>query len=237
MLGEVMRYAVAGQAIPSDPSRDLRGALIPHTVRNLPSILEPRRVGQVVRDIRRYRGTPTVRAALQFAILTFQRTHMLREMKWVDVDFDACIWRIPSAGIKRRAVEKLNGTAHLVPLSRQAIELLRTQRLLSGAREWVFPATHNRSGFSEATINNALVSMGYKNQLTGHGFRAMARTLMVELDATLGEVLEAQLAHKKSGPLGAAYDRSQYLELRRSVMQRWADYLDRLAADDCGPAM
>jgi hypothetical protein len=102
MLGEVMRYAVASQLIPSDPSRDLRGALTPHTVRNLPSIVEPNKVGQVIRDIRRYRGTATVRAALQFAVLAFQRTHMLREMKWPDVDLDARLWRIPSAGMKRR---------------------------------------------------------------------------------------------------------------------------------------
>ena len=230
MLGEVMRYAVACQYIASDPSRDLRGALTPHTKVHLPTITDANHVGQLVRDIRRYRGTATIRAAMQFALLVFQRTHMLREMKWEHVDLEKRLWTIPSALMKRKVGEKLNGQPHLVPLSRQALEILRTQATLTATRGWVFPGTNNRSGFSEGTINKALASMGYKDHLTGHGFRAMARTMMGELDVTLGEVLEAQLAHKKRGALGGSYDRAEYVAMRCDVMQRWADYLDKLAA-------
>jgi integrase len=151
-------------------------------------------------------------------------------MLWADVDLEAAMWTIPAADMKRRKHEKENGRPHLVPLATQAVQALRDLHPLTGHGSYVFPSllTGERP-MSENTVNTALRRMGYSNtEMTAHGFRAMARTIMVEKLDVVPDVIEAQLAHGKSGPLGAAYDRAEFVAKRRALMQAWADYLDEL---------
>jgi integrase len=152
-------------------------------------------------------------------------------MEWAEVDLGAAMWTIPSTKMKRTVHGKTNGRPHLVPLAPQALTALEEIRSLTGHGTYVFPAlTGGAKCMSENTVRVALRRMGYSNDdMTAHGFRAMARTLMVEnLHDVSTDVIEAQLAHGKSGPLGAAYDRAEFMQQRRVLMSRWADYLDRL---------
>jgi integrase len=152
-------------------------------------------------------------------------------MEWAEIDADEALWTIPPDKMKRSKAGKLNGRPHLVPLAPQALALLAELRPLTGHGRYVFPSllTGERP-MSENTIRGALRRMGYSNEeMTAHGFRAMARTLMIErLPGIPADVIEAQLAHGKSGPLGMAYDRAEFLDQRRAMMKAWADYLDRL---------
>ena len=152
-------------------------------------------------------------------------------MKWADIDLNGAMWRIPAADMKRTMHGKLNGRPHAVPLAKQAVEVLTELHPLTGHGTYVFPSllTGERP-MSDNTIRTALRRLGYTNdEMTAHGFRAMARTIiMVEQMNVEPDVIEAQLAHGKSGPLGAAYDRAEFLEKRKDMMQRWADYLDKL---------
>jgi integrase len=152
-------------------------------------------------------------------------------MEWAEVDLAAAMWTIPSAKMKRTVHGKTNGRPHLVPLAPQALTALEEIRPLTGHGTYVFPAlTGGAKCMSENTVRVALRRMGYANDdMTAHGFRAMARTLMVEnLPDVSADVIEAQLAHGKSGPLGTAYDRAEFMQQRRALMSRWADYLDGL---------
>ncbi|MEG1201700.1 MAG: site-specific integrase, partial [Comamonas sp.] len=147
------------------------------------------------------------------------------------IDFEARMLTIPSASMKRTVMQKLNGRPHFVPLAPQAIEILREIQPLTECRTFVFPSTRGEGRpMSDMTINAALRRLGYSgDEMTAHGFRAMARTLMIErLPGIHADVIEAQLAHGKSGPLGAAYDRAEFMDQRRKMMGEWADYLDRL---------
>jgi integrase len=151
-------------------------------------------------------------------------------MEWVEINLQAGLWTIPAAKMKRSAHGKANGRPHLVPLAQQAVEVLTDLKPLTGHGKYVFPSllTGERC-MSENTIRSALRRMGYTNdEMTAHGFRAMARTIMVEKLGVPADVIEAQLAHGKSGPLGAAYDRAEFIEQRRHMMGIWADYLDKL---------
>ena len=231
VVGQVCRYAVATARAANDPTPALRGAIKPMTVKHAATRTDPREVGALIRSIRDYNGGAVVRAALVLSALTFQRPGNVRMMEWAELDLDAGMWAIPSAKMKRKKEEKENGVPHLVPLCSQAVDALRKIQPLTGHGRYAFPGerTHDRP-MSENTVTAALRSLGYSNeQMTAHGFRAMARTLLDEVLEEPIHVIEAQLAHKVRDALGNAYNRTSHIEQRRKMMQRWADYLDAIA--------
>lgn len=226
--GQVFMYGIQTGRCDRNPSADLVGALKPLNVKHMAAVVEPKQAGDLVRSIMAYSGHPTTRAALRLAALLFQRPGNIRQMEWAEID--GALWTIPAAKMKRTVHGKLNGRPHLVPLPAQAVAILEDLRPLTGHGRYVFPSllTGERP-MSENTLRTALRRMGYTNdEMTPHGFRAMARTIMVEKLNVPADVIEAQLAHGKSGPLGAAYDRAEFMEQRAAMMQRWADYLDEL---------
>lgn len=229
--GQVLRYGVATGRCDRNPAADLHGTLKPLRVKHMAAVLDPVKAGALMRDIEGYAGQPLTRGALALSALLFQRPGNIRAMEWAEVDTEAALWTIPAAKMKRTVHGKTNGRPHLVPLARQALAILEELRPLSRRGRFVFPSllTGERC-MSENTIRAALRRMGYSNdEMTAHGFRAMARTLIGErLPGIHQDVIEAQLAHGKAGPLGMAYDRAEYMEQRRQMMQAWADYLDRL---------
>lgn len=230
--GQVFRHGIATGKCERNPAQDLQGALVPVQVKHMAAVLEPAQAGELMRSIAAYGGQPSTRAALQLSALLFQRPGNIRQMRWADVDLDNSLWTIPAADMKRRKLAKVNGRPHLVPLAGQAVDVLKDLQPLTGHGEYVFPSllTGERP-MSENTIRTALRRMGYTNDdMTAHGFRAMARTIMVEQMDISPDVIEAQLAHGKSGPLGSAYDRAEFVDKRRAMMTRWADYLDQLRA-------
>ncbi len=231
--GQVFRYGIATGRCTANPAGDLKGALRPFVVKHMAAVLEPTQIGELLRAIDAYSGQPVTRAALVLSALLFQRPGNIRAMEWVEVDAEAGMWTIPAEKMKRTADGKANGRPHLVPLASQALALLADLRPLTGHGRYVFPSllTGERC-MSENTIRTALRRMGYTNEeMTAHGFRAMARTLIAErLPGIPESVIEAQLAHGKAGPLGMAYDRAEFMEQRRAMMKTWADYLDRLRA-------
>ena len=231
--GQVFRYGIATGRCERDPAGDLRGALRPAMVKHAAALLEPAQAGELLRAIDAYSGQPATRAALALSALLFQRPGNIRAMEWAEVDADAALWTIPSDKMKRGLYGKTNGRPHLVPLAPQALALLADLRPLTGHGRYVFPSllTGERC-MSENTVRGALRRMGYSNdEMTAHGFRAMARTLIGErLPGIPESVIEAQLAHGKAGALGMAYDRAEFMEQRRAMMVTWADYLDRLRA-------
>lgn len=228
--GQVFRYGIATGACTRNPAADLRDALPPVPTRHHAAVTDPKRAGELLRAMAEYNGHPITRAALALSALLFLRPGELRQMEWAWIDFDAATATIPGALMKRKKAEKMNGAPHLVPLSPQAVVILRELRPLTGAGRYCFPSLQTKDRpMSENTINVALRRMGYTaEEATAHGFRAMARTLAAERLGIAPEVIEAQLAHAVAGPLGRAYDRTQFLEQRRELMMKWADYLDRL---------
>lgn len=222
--GQVFRYAIqTGRAL-RDITPDLRGALAPSVTKHMPSFTEPKDVAELLRAIEGFTGTLTVQTALKLAPLVFVRPSELRKAKWADIDLENCEWRY--------LVTKTN-TEHIVPLSTQAVDLLKAIHPYSCAGEYVFQGGHNADkAMSEAAINAALRRMGYdtKTQITGHGFRAMARTILHERLRIDPNIIEHQLAHKVPDALGSAYNRTKFLEQRKAMMQQWADYLDELKA-------
>lgn len=230
-IGQVFRYGIQTGRCTHNPAPDLVGAIKPRLVKHHAAILEPQKVGELLRSFEGYTGQPTTKAALQLSALFFQRPGNIRQMQWDWVDFDNAMLTIPSMDMKRRKLQKINGRPHLVPLPKQAIAILKELHPLTGRGLYIFPSL--RTGgrpMSENTVNAALRRLGFSgNEMTAHGFRAMARTVMVEhFPDITPEVLEAQLSHGKSGPLGAAYDRADFMAQRVKMMQQWADYLDRL---------
>lgn len=230
--GQVFRYGVATGRCDRNPAPDLQGTLQPVVVRHMPALLKPEDVGGLMRAIYAYEGQPTTRAALILSALLFQRPGNVRAMEWGELDMDRAMWEIPSAKMKRTKQAKASGRPHFVPLARQAVETLKEIHPLTGHGRYVFPGLHSRERpMSENTVNTALRRMGYSgDEMTAHGFRSMARTILVERTHIAADVIEAQLAHGKSGPLGAAYDRAEFMQQRREMMQVWADYLDQLRA-------
>ena len=228
--GQVFRYGIATGRCERNPAPDLHGALRPIVVKHMAAVLEPAGVGALMRAIATYEGQPLTRAALELSALLFQRPGNIRQMEWAELDIDGGLWTIPAAKMKRTVHGKVNGRPHLVPLPERAAAILRDLRPLTGHGRFVFPSllTGERS-MSENTLRTALRRMGYTNdEMTPHGFRAMARTILVEQLDVNPDVIEAQLAHGKSGPLGAAYDRAEFMSHRRAMMAMWADYLDHL---------
>lgn len=230
--GQVWRYAVATGRAQRDVSADIRGALKPHHGKHFAAITEPLELGKLIRVIRGYQGGPIVRAALQLAPLLFQRPGELRAAAWAEFDLDAAMWTIPSSRMKRSVEGKQNGNPHQVPLSTQAVAILRKLQPLTGHGALVFHGerSHDRP-ISDNTLRAALLTLGYGPEVQSvHGFRATARTLLAEELNIDPLVIEAQLAHAVKDANGRAYNRTQYLKHRTSMMQQWADYLDKLAA-------
>ena len=227
---QVWRYGVATGRVSRDITADLKGALTPYRGRHFAAITEPVKLGELLRAIQAYRGGPIVRAALQLAPLLFQRPGELRAAAWAEIDLDAALWTIPPARMKREKDGKENGAPHLVPLPRQAVEILRELHPLTGRSALVFPGERNHERpISENSVRTALISMGYTPDLqTWHGFRATARTMLAERLDFDALVIEAQLAHAVKDANGRAYNRTQYLKHRAAMMQAWADYLDKL---------
>jgi len=222
ICGQVFRYAIATGRAERDPSFDLRGALAPTKSKSMATITDPKKIGILMRAIDGYQGSLITRCALKFAPLTFVRPGELRHAEWTEINFDESEWKIPSEKMKMR-------TVHIVPFSAQAIAILKEIQPLTGNGKYVFPSL--RSGgrpMSNNTILVALRSMGYtKDEMTGHGFRAMASTLLHE-QGWPSDVIERQLAHSERNSVKAAYNHAQYLPERRRMMQAWADYLESL---------
>jgi integrase len=230
--GQVWRYAVATGRAQRDVSADIRGALKPHHGKHFAAITEPLELGKLIRVIRGYQGGPIVRAALQLAPLLFQRPGELRAAAWAEFDLDAAMWTIPSSRMKRSVKGKQNGNPHQVPLSTQAVAILRKLQPLTGHGALVFHGerSHDRP-ISDNTLRAALLTLGYGPDVQSvHGFRATARTLLAEELNIDPLVIEAQLAHAVKDANGRAYNRTQYMKHRASMMQQWADFLDKLAA-------
>ena len=228
---QVFRFAVASGLCERNPAADLRDALKPVKTKHMATVVDPKGVGQLLRLIDGYTGFPTTRAALQLAPLVFQRPGNLRMMEWAELDLDAAVWTIPAQKMKRKRDDKANGDAHDVPLSVQAIAILRDIQPLTGAGQFVFQSVRGGDRpMSNMTLNGALQRMGVDTQrdMTTHGFRAMARTMLAERLGVDEVVIEAQLAHTVKDANGRAYNRTQFAEQRRGLMQQWADYLDRL---------
>lgn len=236
---QVFRFGVATGACESDPARDLAGAIKRAQVRHLAAVTDPQAFGQLLRAIEAYRGTPIVRACLRLAPLVFVRPGAeLRGARWDELDLDAGTWTIPADRMKRTKDGKRNGSPHLVPLSRQAVAILRDLHPLTGHGPLVFRGErdHERP-ISENTLNHALDALGYDSeQMRAHGFRAAARTLLHERLGIAPEVIEAQLAHRVPDALGRAYNRTEFADQRRQMMQVWADYCDRLRSTTEAPA-
>jgi len=222
LCSNVFCYAIATSRIEHDPTAGLKGALTPVTTINMAAITDPASVGQLLRAIDAYKGSFVVQCALKFAPLTFVRPGELRHAEWSEINLEAAEWNIPGSKMKMKE-------AHLVPLSRQAIEILTALKPLTGTGQYVFPGRTAARPMSENAILVALRTMGYaKDEMSGHGFRAMARTLIDEKLQIRPDLIEHQLAHAVRDPLGRAYNRTQHLEERRKMMQTWADYLDGL---------
>jgi integrase len=221
----IFRYAVSTGRAERNPAQDLIGSLAPAKEKHLAAITEPKKVRELLRAIDGYVGSYVVKLALQLSPLVFVRPGELRHMEWSEVDFDNAMWSIPAEKMKMRE-------PHLVPLSRQAIKILEEVRKLTGASKYAFPSGRT---FARPMSNNAILAalrrMGYtKEEMTPHGFRAMARTIIDEVLQVRPDFIEAQLAHRVSDPLGRSYNRTQHLNERRKMMQKWSDYLDGLKA-------
>ena len=218
---QVFRYAVATGRAQRDPTTDLRGALPSVRGKHFPAITEPDRVGELLRMIDGYEGTLTVQSALRLAPLVFVRPGELRTALWSDVDLEAAEWRYLVSKTK---------TPHIVPLSSQAVAILRDLQPLTGGSTFVFPSARSETRpMSDNAILAALRSLGVdKDEMSGHGFRAMARTILDEVLNVRPELIEHQLAHAVKDPNGRAYNRTAYLRERRAMMQTWADHLDAL---------
>ena len=209
----------------------LKGRLTPYRGKTFAAIVEPVRMGDLLRAIKNYKGGPTVRTALQLAPLLYQRPGNLREMEWAELDLDAALWVIPSMKMKRTKEEKENGEAHTVPLPTQAVALLRGLHPLTGHGRYVFPGerSHDRP-ISDNSVRSGLYALGFGKEQTWHGFRASARTMLVDELNLDPLAIEANLAHAVKDSNGRSYNRTQYLKHRATMMQQWADYLDKLAA-------
>jgi len=220
---QVMRYAVATDRAERNPVADLRGALVPAPEKNHAAVVDPVQLGGLLRALHSYRGAGIVSMALKLAPLVFVRPGELRQAEWTEMDLDAGLWSIPAARMKMRQ-------PHIVPLARQAVEILRELQPHTGSGKYVFAGQRSsQRPMSEVAVLAALRLMGFdKDTVTGHGFRATARTLLDEVLGFRPDIIEHQLAHAVKDPNGRAYNRTTHLDERVRMMQEWADYLDRL---------
>ena len=222
VASQVLRFAIATGRGDNDPGPSLKGALAPVVSKNHPAITEPRKVGSLLRAIDGYEGSIITICALRLSPHVFVRPGELRGAEWSEIDFDNAEWRIPAARMKM-------GAEHIVPLSTQAQAILKKLYPITGDGQHLFPGVrHRHRPMSENTINGALRALGFaKDEMTGHGFRSMASTLLNEL-GWRPDLIERQLAHEERNKVRAAYNKAQYLEERRGMMQAWSDYLDSL---------
>jgi len=218
---QVFRHAIRIGKLTSDPSRDLSGGLTTPKQKHYAAVTDPKKAGALMVAISNYQGTPAVKAALQLSALLFQRPGEIRTMKWEDIDWVAGEWRYLVTKTK---------TQHIVPLAIQSLEILQNLKAYTDRSPFVFPSARGAARpLSENGIRVALRTMGYTNDdMTAHGFRAMARTILDEVLNFPAEWIEHQLAHKVKDALGTAYNRTKHLSQRKEMMQKWADYLDAL---------
>lgn len=221
--GRIFRYAIATGRAERDPSTDLVGALIAPKVQHRAAITEPKEVGALLRAMEDVDGQPTTRAALKLLALTFVRPGELRHAEWTEFDLDNAVWAIPAHKMKMPR-------AHKVPLSRQAVALIEDLREITGSSRYLFPQIRSwHRPISDNTLNAALRRLGYdKTQMTAHGFRSTASTLLNESRRWHHDAIERQLAHQDNDEVRAAYNSAQYWDERVRMMQWWADYLDQL---------
>lgn len=221
---QVFRYAVATGRAERDPTADLRGALMTPTVESHAAIINPRQLAPLLLDIDNYTGRFTTAYALKLTPLVFLRPGELRAAQWEEFDLDAAIWEIPAERMKMNQ-------PHIVPLSTQAVAILRELHTFTGNDTFVFKSTGKEGYLSENAVNTALRRMGYvKAEMTAHGFRATARTILDEVLKARPDLIEHQLAHAVKDANGRAYNRTSHLPERTQMMQEWADYLDNLKA-------
>jgi len=221
--GQVFRFGVATGQCSRNPAQGMSGALTPVIVKHMAAIIAPDRFAQLLATVNGYHGSITTRYALLILAMTFQRPGNVRAMRWADLDLDGGMWSIPSDDMKRTVQQKASGRPHLVPLCPEAVAILRELHPLTGKGAYVFVAEHTSlRPMSENTLNMALRRMGIAGaEQTSHGFRTSARTIAVERMGVDPEIAEAQLAHKKSGPRGGAYDRAEYMAQRVAMMALW----------------
>jgi len=221
--GQIFRYAVATGRAERDPSGDLKGALKPRNKKHHAAITDPKEVGRLLVAIDSFEGTQVVKTALRLSPILFQRPGEIRNMEWDEIDWEQKRWELPAEKMKMKL-------PHIVPLSKQALSLLEELYPLTGRGKYAFPSARGRSrALSENGVRTALRTIGYTNdQITPHGFRAMARTILDEVLGYRVDWIEHQLAHAVKDPNGRAYNRTSHLEARAKMMQDWSDYLDQL---------
>lgn len=234
-VGQIYRYAIRRGITEHDPTQALRGERRMSPVKHFAAFTDPTDVARLMQSIYSYKGTPEVRAALKLSAILFQRPGEIRQMQWTQLDLKAAQWRYVVSKNKRRSP-----ASHIVPLPAQAVDILKDLHPLTGhglglkpdAPRFVLPTPKSRLlPLSENAVRQALRNMGFTNEeMTAHGFRAMARSLLAE-QGWKTDAIERQLSHKAAGPLGAAYDRAAFLDERKRMMQAWADYLDTLRAN------
>lgn len=215
-----------------DITEGLKSRLTPYRGKNFPAIVEPKRFGELLRAMHAYKGGQVVRTALLLAPLLYQRPGNLRMMEWAELDLEVALWTIPSAKMKRSVEEKANGEAHVVPMPTQAVELLREVQAITGRGRYVFcgQRDHDRP-MSDNSVRSALYSLGFGKEQSWHGFRASARTMLVDQLDLDHLAIEANLAHAVKDSNGRSYNRTKYLLKRFDQVQQWADYLDKLRLD------
>lgn len=224
ICGQVFRYAVSTGRAERDSTADLRGALPRTQKKHRAAITEPKKVGALLRSIDAYQGSFVVQCALKLAPLVFLRPGELRRGEWEEISFENAEWNIPGSKMKMKE-------PHLTPLSQQAIEILKELHKLTGNGRYIFPGRTSNRPMSDNAILAALRNMGYaKEEMSGHGFRAMARTMLDEVLQFRPDIIEHQLAHAVKDPNGRAYNRTSHLAARKKMMQTWADYLDGVKA-------
>lgn len=222
-ISQILRYGIACGLVYSNPARDLGWALTPKKSKPRAAITEPRQIGMLMKDIENFHSKKR-RCSLKLAALTFVRPGELCKAEWTEIEWDTAVWRIPAEKMKMKR-------PHTVPLSRQALDVLRELQALTGANRWLFPSRWDKSRHEGGMVlNSALRRMGYnRDTMTAHGFRAMAATTLSE-QGWPSEAIERQLAHVDKNQVRAAYQRSELLSERRKMLQAWADYLDMRCA-------
>lgn len=223
ICGQIFRYAIVTGRAERNPCADLRGALPPVESTHRAAITDPKAIGGLLRAMDAYDGSLATRCALRLAPLVFVRPGELRQAEWDEFDFESALWTIPAAKMKMRE-------SHIVPLSKQALEILTEIKALTGRGRYVFPSARSpKRPMSDNAVLSALRRMEYgKDEMTGHGFRAMARTVLDEVLHVRPDFIEHQLAHAVRDANGRAYNRTSHLPERKAMMQQWADYLDKL---------
>ncbi|MDR3203125.1 MAG: site-specific integrase [Deltaproteobacteria bacterium] len=224
IIGRILRYAVACGYCERDSTQDLKGALAPVVVKHRPTIVDKTKIGRLITDIHSYQGSVSVTFALRVLPYVFVRPGELRHAQWHEIDLEAALWTIPAEKMKMRS-------RHLVPLSTQVVSILTELKKNTGPDGFLFPGARTKcKPISDVAINAALGYLGYaRDEICGHGFRAMASTLLNEMGFA-SDWIERQLAHCERNNVRAAYNHAEYLPERRKMMQQWADFLDSLRA-------